>query len=747
MSRQDEMEAELARFRSIVPFYEHEIARLNRESVKKADDIEFVRDELATLQRIHDRAILDFEIQNKLLLKDVRELQVRLFQVSKNAIETEAGEEMYQMLKTTKSDQLHGLFEQCNERASVSLFMIQIEFLLNTVLNRHESAVLNQPCRQWGRLVEQLRMHDTECLLEEYTELACRREQLDLMPNDFPGHKAVKGPASADCSMTIAKKQTAVLSASQSAAAAAADFPTSQARAARMFGDRLSPSTGDPRRSQAHQSAQVQAFHRNAVQPLLELTATKRFRTHIELHAETAAGDEHLLRSVHVVHPLHSIKLPQRSTVLKVKFVNPMLKNPSRNFGDDDRDFLVEDGVRSGSNVLDWRPDMPDEDEDAADGGGGAASVSGGTRSGTASAGAGRRSPMMAMSSRAASPSPAASPSLAHIEVEERGVAGAPAASAWDEFRSRFGSYVPAMPRKMRIDVCDLHMCRAFHSFHQRALRRYRGRVEMALKSGAETVDTAAFVAMRGTTEAFSHLALQVAMFDALEEVYVYPELVMKVAWELLSALCALAKSHPHVAVYVDCLTGRASPSLGNYMALVNFKLGANWPQPTLREDDPSCAIDSSVVVSLLHMIFPSDCQLLRPEYVPSADPFLEHFMVGTAGMPLTLSTVRRFMHTAILEQADPWGAKMAEVLSFYSHSLQWGELDAHGTFDAVKHLFSTNTVDMRDAVLMHHSWTCGQMGRENRLPIPNAAFIVTDMVCAATHQAAVVMPKDASQS
>lgn len=885
-NRQDQMAAELERFRAVVPFYEHEISRLNREAARKGDESEGLREELASLQRTHDRSLSDFELQNKLLLKDVRELQVRLFQVSKSAIETEAGEEAYNMLKTTKAEQLHGLFEKCNERASVTLFLIQIEFLLNIILTRHDAAILNQPCRRWPHLVALFRENDTECLLEEYNELAQRRETLDaILPSAFADHKAATGIASADCSMRARRSGAnsrsaadplgiASMASSQLLPAAGAIAPppapcsplpppapplSSEEKSARAFGARLGPESGDPRRATLHLQVNVQAFHRNAVQPLLELTSAKRFRTSIEVHAETATGDEQMLRSVHTLNPLQTVKLPPRSQFVKLKFVNPMLKDPARNFGDDDRDLLIEDSIRSGANVLDWVPDVAPSkqgdgeavgDESLAESQLHAASQSGGLlQSQQQQHQPRRRQPKtVAQRQRELELEQRAAREKAAAELEEKKAQQLHDA-LWEEFTARFGSYRPAIPRKLRIDLCDFHLSRAFIALRRRLLQRFQDRIDIALKSGAETLDSATLIALREVTESYSHRALQAALLEALEEIYVYPELVMKLAWEILSALEGpLQKRFLHVRrVYLPCLVGAVSPWLGSYIALINYKLGANWPQPTLREDDPAGSIPVNGMTALINIIFPTqDCLPLRPDQTPATEPFLElffgelgahqrklqqrlHFQQqqqqqkfhqagkrggvststsktatfaqgerddalsnhtattnaggdassnagtddnttnvndegndakdggnsnssstgggGEGGFSgITLGFVREFVNTAIINGEDPWSIKIGEVTRYYADESQWSLIDAFGSYESVKQLLVIDFANLRDQIMLHHAWTCGQMKHENRLPPSEVTRIVSEIICSAVHSAAIDMPAEIHQ-
>jgi hypothetical protein len=421
--------------------------------------------------------------------------------------------------------------------------------------------------------------------------------------------------------------------------------------------------------------------HHAITGPLLDVNVDK-FVCGIELHVDTGMEFEYL-KTINTIDPQQAIVLPGRATTVKLKFQNPMIKPTTRRYGADDEPADVH-AMQTGAALERWQPEH------------------------------------------------CAVPPLrpAELDVEcfddpqaDDAETDAEAARQerllhWVVFRKKFRAYTPFLPRAAPMALADFVMRHTFARYHAVS----RANLERCASKAAQRSSGQAMartVSERLFMEEYSVHTVQHCMYHVLEVYFVFPELVMKVAYELLTSLERAADADPasHAKVYLDALGALVAPPIAGTLALCHQRLAQYWP---LNAAESATAVSEAELLSVLKGLYPFETTVRI-----NVDELLSDVRLATDGV-LSLDRVRQFFTTAMMTGKEPVMVKIAEMINFKTSLVHWTELDVTNFWEAIR---AVCTEEMHDALWVSHMGSCALYGRQNRLPPNDLTQIAAELI------------------
>lgn len=752
----DELKRQIGKLQSLISFYEHEVGRLTRENKKANEEIARMANDIDVTVRQHQTAFATLDDEVHRLTKENRELQLQVFKLGKDSRDQVAGQSLYLTMKQTKFDSLQRMFERGNEEASLMLLLNQVEAQLNKVIDEFDTDLFKSSSAEIMSLRSRL-VKKAGLLLEEYHHIqarfgAVRRiassphqtggsggggtqasstglpvtllESGDNMLREFErgalhraagisggtdvvaaGAKrsgatsptvaaAAKPPSPSPGSAPLQGSGAAAIAGGTATSAAGPDAATEAAAQRRRWAETiLRPRLGSkiPQHRDTHHHEPVipgRVMHRELLAPLLDVSNSK-FMTSIEVHTQ-AGGESTFLRNVTYVDPSSGIELPPRATHVKIKFANPMMRPAVRSLVSmEEKARLEEEGagynvataddVRVGA-VLDWMPGKEDTSQASPSAGGGGARV-------------------VSVSSNSG---------FAEPDFD---------AAHWAAFRRTFLNYRPHLPRFLDIHHIDFVMVQTFQHHSAKLLSRFDHCNDVAMQRSTGT-QMAKMLAERFFRDEHRPHELQLSLLEVLEARYVFPEIVMKVAYEVLFGLERCANAYPYAKTYLSCLAGTTPPSSGYLIALNLHQLSSFWPLSTAQLDAPITERDLAAV---LRCLYPAESNAVKI----STEEVLND-MVISCRKHLSLRKVKEHTSLAILGLKEPICAKFLDMLMFRASAVHWAELD-HGDFwETTRHILLE---DKYQAALVKFLNCAAVLQKTTRVPPADLAHIAAEII------------------
>ena len=505
-------------------------------------------------------------------------------------------------------------------------------------------------------------------------------------------------------------------------------------------------------------------FSRRVTAPLADVSATK-FMTCVEVHATTSAavagsggggggGGRGAESSVYVqtvpyLDPSHSIALPPRTTHVRLKFAHPMRRDVRVKFGQHSAvDPMGFAAYRGGG-----RKQRKENADGKANGGRDSPTTATNTSTRPGAADIPRpayiqgniadRSDVMAwLHSRASEDASATggdSATATSAQQQPPHALSPMEGPHWGAYKEVFGSFRPFLPRLLSLEYIDSLMLRAFGRLSRRVAARYDRCTDTAAGRTA-SAQTAALYAERLFREQYDSRDAQTALLEALEFLYVYPELVAKAAFEVLASLethaaaanaaAALGgegavvttsstgsrRAHrggrydhagtsageessgsaesslplpvsPHAGVYLRCLGALAPPAEAHLIAAFMQRIAACWPGASTDAGDRLDEREVPMFVKLLYSGDGGAGGAGQAALTLALDGLVGDLVAsaGSGGSGLTRAAVRRYFAEGISDMREHTVAAQAALLAAKSAAIQWSELDFEDFLDVCR--------------------------------------------------------------
>jgi hypothetical protein len=716
----DQLQHQVTKLQSLGSYYEHEIQRLTKDNDRLREEVDRMTIDAELTAQNNQKVFVALDESNHKLAKESRELQLQVFRLKKEARDQVAGYNLYYSLRTAKMEELDALWTAGDENASLVATLHQLEAVLNGVLTGFEHTIIKSSAGEIAASRSKF-VRDVQYVLDEYHEVHLRRCAIEAIDHG-------KGAEPVDQKSDAWRERTTIESRGSSVVARARQIDSNALSSPRLRGKAASthPATavakGDSRRwgevmfgsalgSKIHSDplAAISAWDpkmvvkKDGCVPLFE-TGGDRFMSALDLYVAAGGGDYECHKSMGWADPSVGIELPAKTTHVKIKYQNPMVKDPTRNFGAEDAGRL--EAMAKGELTRRWLPN-------------GAA----GAETAETIGGTGEPKALLQPQDGSMESSTAA--------IEEAGasagVDGKDAAakddvafgdSHWLVFRERFAAYRPFLCRSMSVELIDTVMYRTFN-VHRKHLRDLYDRVSSIAATRSAGPQMQRVVTDRLFRDEYDSLSLQRAFFDVLEALFVFPEIVMKVGYELLTSMesLALAGAHPHMRVYIGCLGAVVAPPMGRMLAMTHTMLAQFWP---LASKDRDVAVSESDLLAVLRGVYPTEGAVR----VNLAEMVTE-VMLACDGV-VTLESVKRHFTDAFLHLSEPVISKCHESVVFKTALVHWAELDLQNFWEAVRTLCSE---DAHEWIAVLHLASCCVYDRQGRLPPEELSHIAAEVI------------------
>jgi hypothetical protein len=760
---------------SLAAFYEHELTRLTREHKKATEEVSRMAadHEAAAKQNQQAFAVLDEECNR--LNKENRELQLQVFKLGKDSREQAAGQGIYNRLKATKFESLQEMYEEGNEEACLLMLMYQLEALENESLDEFEADLFKSSIPEMAACRTKF-SKAVELLLEEYHATEFRRIQLQQSSSNPASQKASQNPSrilagtgltlqaledihrtestlssavgtqNKDGPLMLGKVGGEVVAVAESLPgspsekpfslnvtqedrsplAPIASFTVSTPKAvkpmplnmkarnvwrAQFFGDMYDRG----RCGAAHLWAPAAPkLHQKLVTPLLDVSVSK-FMTGLEIYTLTGVSgntnstsmgsnsDWHHLKTVNFIDPTQGIDLPQRSTQLRIKYTNPLIQNSVL-----DKDTMVGGAEGGYPSMASNRPiELPEP----------ALWVTGATKLTDPNMGKAASSTTVSKDGDAQSEKEASAPGSPTqvnpaLSMKTAGMTG----PQWTVYRKKYGSFQPLLPRLIDVHHLDQLMLHIFVQHHQRLMKRFDACQEVAVgrSTGANMART---LAEKLFKEDYNPNELQNILVDTLETRYVFPEVAMKVCYEVLHSLDRHSGQYPYMRAYLDCLSHTQPPGLGFLLSLHLHLLSTYWP---LGPSQAAEVISERDLIAVLKGLYPSD-SLLKI----NIEELASDIMISCR-KEISLNSVRHHIAAGILTQREPILHKLLEMFLFKAGTVHWSELDVSEFWETIR---SVVTEEFQTMAVVKHSYACSVCRKPTRLPPQALCFVAADLL------------------
>ncbi|ORC92177.1 uncharacterized protein TM35_000043910 [Trypanosoma theileri] len=405
---------------------------------------------------------------------------------------------------------------------------------------------------------------------------------------------------------------------------------------------------------EGNKTEQEQLLRHFISHPMLDVSNNK-FQCGIDLYAGPSQQTQAFLCSVMDIDPVLPLHIPQGTNFMHVKYRNPMRLETTRELTDEEAvaeaaaatltalDTVDEWGgrtsfMRTQKNESETSP-IPDLVQNS--------TIFNQLTQSTGQKAATKGAAATSSSSTAATVFERLNPLSPNRSPE------------WLLYQSMFGGYRPLTPRlidmacidHILLNSCERHFDRAEERY-MRCIRQARGR--------ATNTQMTLNMAERFFKESYVLTDFQESIIRELESRYCYPELVAKTLYEILCYLDATMTSQPLVDLYLSCIRGFESPTRIHYITFVLNQLSINWPS-----SNPDEAVLKDDVLTLLEYIYRSSSQVTAVD----ASEILTEYQMATRSAPITLTSLRQYLVTAMLHFEDPLLLYFNGLLSFRATS------------------------------------------------------------------------------
>lgn len=750
-----DLKRQLAKLSSLIPFYEQEVGRLTRENERQQDDINRFRQDFDLTQSAHDRAFRNLEDEVRRVTAENRELQLQVFRLSKDNREQVSGQSMYLHMKQQKTDRLREMFSLGDENAGLQLMCHQLEHSLNGVMSEFDMEYTKCIPSEMASLRVKFNRR-VSLILEEVHFCEFRLEQLQDPENvktfsvlrastlfelemakispaaDKAPHRSRSG-SGAQLRGGTSKASSDVHSHQEASASGALGGSTvvdvqakRQEWVKRFLGSVVesrdllkigtphastttsTPATGSAtaivtKQSSHSQKSQIHEFPFHSFvpghfldklfsRPMLDVSSNK-FMIGIDVHAYAGGTSSHV-RTMTYLDPTSLIDLPSRTSHVKLKFLNPMVRHTTVNPSEDEATQVQQDALAS---HLEWSPQNTKINPQGA--------APHGTSCGVVSA------------LRSGSEPVVGTPTGAPPDAASAGTSSDPA--HWRLYRKMFRNYRPNLPRILEAHHVDFVMYQVCQRHAQRMSLRYE-----LCRSGASQRSTnnqmTRVMADRLFRDEYQALTeFQVSLIEVLEARYSFPELVGKGLYEVLTSLEAMATSTtaPQAQQYLDCIGGVVGYSATFLTSAILHSVSSFWPA-SLHQPDQE--VHQRDVLAVLRYVYPTD----GPVRVDT-DALIGELMLSCQEQ-LTLRATRSFLTHSVVQCDEGFVRRFKELFAYRADVVQWTELEFNDLFDTLKGFVGD---DAAAAAVPSFLESCCVLQKTTRLPLQELSFIAAATV------------------
>lgn len=742
-----DLKRQLAKLQALIPFYEQEVGRITRENDRHVEELQLVRQDFELTQSAHDKAFRNVEDELRKISAENRELQLQVFRLSKDSREQLTGQSMYVHMKQQKADRLQSLFSKGDEQAGLLLLCHQLENAINSILTEVDldytkaipselSSLRTKLNKRVALLLEEL--HFSESRLEQLNapsmktlstlrasalyDLEVRSigiaQQNPANVSSPVGSSKGKSPAASfnnnnnnnNAMMSSTTGDGGPLDIQQKRLEWVKQFlgnvvehrdifsanstTFAQSKQAMVGGQNLElsdsarlqqqPTTTAPAQFPYHTTKPGAFLQHLFTNPMLDITSGSKFMVGIDLHAYgTSAAPSHI-RTINYIDPTAPIEVPPRTTHVKVKFVNPLVRSATSNLGEDDA-AEVEEGALSFA--MEWSP-LTARNQHAA-------------LTEEMQRGRNPYAPEVGKSHPGSTSVVTSSSEPAH----------------WKLYRTMFFNYRPYLPRVLDTFQIDFLMLQVSQRHMTRLTARYKNCRAIAQQRSTNN-DMARVVAERLFRDEYVTHEFQISLVEVLEGRYGFPELVGKTMYELLTSLEALGSSVPQAQMYLDCISGVAPFAQTYLTSSTLYALSSYWPVNLSFADQE---VHQKDVMAVLRYLYPAETAVRV-----DLDALMSELLLSCQEQ-ITLRATRNFFVQWFATSDEAVVKKFAELLNYRSEVVQWNELEFNDMFDILKVFVGDESAANAIALFIE---CCCVTEKSGRLPVPHLSAL-----CAAAFQ------------
>ncbi|CUI15056.1 Hypothetical protein, putative [Bodo saltans] len=439
--------------------------------------------------------------------------------------------------------------------------------------------------------------------------------------------------------------------------------------------------------------------------PLLDVSSNK-FMVGIDIHAYAGGSSSHI-RTMNYLDPTSLIDLPPRTSHVKLKFLNPMIRPTVVNATEEETAQITTDAL---SSHLEWSPQNTNNNNSnkpVAGASGGAAAPSVGSTSGAVSA---LRGTGVDDKQQTSSPS-----------ATTTDVVPASEPSHWRLYRKLFRNYRPNLPRVLESHHLDFVMYQVSQRHAQRMGLRYEMCRTTASQRSTNSQMTRVMADRLFRDEYQPIIEFQISLVEVLEARYSFPELVGKGLYEVLTSLEAMAGSPtaPQAHQYLACIGGAEGYSASYLTSGILHSVASFWPASLHQPDQEVHQRDATAV---LRYVYPADGAIRI-----DTDALIQELLLSCEER-LTLRTMRTFLTHNIQQCDEGFVKRFKELFAYRADVVQWTELEFPDLFDVLKGFVGDDTAAASVPTFLE---SCCVLQKATRIPLQELSFIAASTVLA----------------
>lgn len=449
--------------------------------------------------------------------------------------------------------------------------------------------------------------------------------------------------------------------------------------------------------------------------PLLDVSSNK-FMIGIDIHAYAGGSSSHL-RTMNYLDPTSLIDLPPRTSHVKLKFLNPMIRPAAVNATEDEARQIASDALTS---HMEWSPQNTSNKAPGVaggQGGGAGGSAPTGTTSGIVSAlrsggGAEDKERNITASNNAL------------VLAQGDGSSVMPSASEathWRLYRKLFRNYRPNLPRVLESHQLDFVMYQVCQRHAQRMGLRYEMCRTTASQRSTNNQMTRVMADRLFRDEYQNMTEFQISLVEVLESRYSFPELVGKGLYEVLTSLEAMAGSPaaPQAHQYLACIGGAEGYSASYLTSGILHSVASFWPASLHQPDQEVHQRDATAV---LRYVYPADGAIRI-----DTDALIQELLLSCEER-LTLRTMRTFLTHNIQQCDEGFVKRFKELFAYRADVVQWTELEFTDLFDVLKSFVGDDAAAASVPTFLESSCI---LQKATRIPLQELSFIAASTVLA----------------
>jgi hypothetical protein len=429
--------------------------------------------------------------------------------------------------------------------------------------------------------------------------------------------------------------------------------------------------------------------------PLLDVSSNK-FMVGIDIHAYAGGSSSHI-RTMNYLDPTSLIDLPPRTSHVKLKFLNPMIRPTAVNATEEEAVQITGDAL---SSHMEWSPQNNNNNKAGGSGVGGPAAPLG------AASGA-----VSALRSAADDKAPTAAHDV--VSTSEP--------SHWRLYRKLFRNYRPNLPRVLESHHLDFVMYQVSQRHAQRMGLRYEMCRTTASQRSTNSQMTRVMADRLFRDEYQPIIEFQISLVEVLEGRYSFPELVGKGLYEVLTSLEAMAGSPtaPQAQQYLACIGGGEGYSASYLTSGILHSVASFWPASLHQPDQEVHQRDATAV---LRYVYPTDGPIRI-----DTDALIQELLLSCEER-LTLRTMRTFLTHSIQQCDEGFVKRFKEMFAYRADVVQWTELEFADLFDVLKGCVGDDTAAASVPTFLE---SCCVLQKATRLPLQELSFIAGSTVLA----------------